>query len=60
MPFFIGGFVFAAYSGLSGIGIAVAAVMLAWFDFRCQNKGEHLSINLKSTVSESAILGKEI
>lgn len=58
MPFFIGGFVFAAYSGLSGIGIAVAAVMLAWFDFRCQNKGEHLSINLKSTVSESAILGK--
>ena len=58
MPFFIAGFLFAAYSGVSGIGIAIVSVILAWFDFRCQNKGEHLSLNLRSTTVEDAALSR--
>ncbi len=54
--FFYAGFLFAAYSGLSGIGIAITAGILAWFDFRCQNRGESLSINFKGTKVEDAIL----
>lgn len=37
-PFFIAGFFVVAFTGLSGIGVALLAVFIAYFEFRCTNK----------------------
>ena len=45
-PFFIAGFFTVSFFGLSGIGVALLAVFIAFFEFRCSNKGLDLGINL--------------
>lgn len=45
-PFFIAGFFAAAFTGLSGIGVALLAVFVAFFEFRCSNKGADPGISM--------------
>lgn len=58
IPFFYAGFLFSAYSGLGGIGIAITGIIVAWFDFRCQNKGENLNLNFNMSRAQDALLSK--
>ena len=59
IPFFYAGFILSAYSGIGGIGIAIVGVLVAWYDFRCQNKGESLSFNFNTKASDDALLSRK-
>lgn len=46
-PFYIAGFFVVAYSGLSAIGIALLGLFVAFFYFKCTNKGINFGLNFK-------------
>lgn len=45
-PYFIAGFFVVAFTGLGGIGVALLAMFIAFYEFRCSNKGESFNLNL--------------
>lgn len=52
-PFFIAGFFTVAFLNLSAIAVALLAVFVAFFEFRCANKGG-LGLNLEDMKSSNA------
>lgn len=45
-PFFVAGFFTVSFLNLSGIAVALLAVFIAFFEFRCANRGSELGLNL--------------
>jgi len=61
--YFIAGFFAVSFLGLSGIAVALLAVFIAFFEFRCSNKGLDLGINLadmKGTNTDRKLTNRDL